>query len=114
MAKAPSRCSGRGLRGRAGGVVFSVSPCSGPLFGGDFGDGGAVGGFVDDCFVRGEVATRACRARLVAAADELDVVGEVVAGLGVGHAGQMVLLSGSERRPCDSPRHPNDPTEMTH
>src|SRR5450755_1464469 len=82
----------------------------GSLFGGDFGDGGAGGGFVDDGFVRcvgrdeglqGEVVHGAWEAsaglvdqvggvlaeELVAAADEFEVVAKVVAGLGVGHAG---------------------------
>src|SRR5664280_1320904 len=77
----------------------------GCLFGGDFGDGGASSGFVDDCFVgrvgrdeglQAEVVHGAREAaaglvdqvggvvaeELVAAADEFEVVAQVVAGLG--------------------------------
>src|SRR6476646_3636707 len=108
MPKAPSRGSGRGLGGGAGGVLIAVTPW---LFGGDFGDGGAGGGFVDDCFVRcvgrdkglqGKVVHGAWQSsagvvdevggvvaeQLVAAADELEMVTQVVAGLGGGRVGQ--------------------------
>jgi hypothetical protein len=35
-------------------VVFAVSVGLVGLFGGDLGDGGASGGLIDDCLVRGE------------------------------------------------------------
>ena len=46
--------SGRGLGGQADVLMLAVSPGFGRLFGGDFGDGGASGGLVDDGLVRCE------------------------------------------------------------
>jgi hypothetical protein len=46
--------AGRGLGGRADVRMLAVSPGFGRLFGGDFGDGGAGGGLVDDSLVRRE------------------------------------------------------------
>src|SRR6478735_540016 len=126
MTKAPSR-----VRGGAVVVVLAVwcSPWRGGLFGGDFSDGGAGGGFVDDCFVRGVGRDEGLQGKvvhgawqssaglvdevggvvaeqLVAAADQLEVMCQVVPGLGVGHAGQRVaqrdpLVQGGEAAEFD-------------
>ena len=126
---APSRGSGRGLGGHGDGLLFAVSSGGGWLFGGDFGDGGPGGGLVDDGLVRGERGDEGLECevvhgpgqaaaglvdevggvvaeQLVAAADELEVVGDVVAGLGLGHSRQGVaehdpLVQGGEAAELD-------------
>ena len=50
----PVRGFGAGLGGQGDVLMLAVSPGCGRLFGGDFGDGGAGGGLVDDGLVRGE------------------------------------------------------------
>ena len=50
----PGFGAGRGLRGCGGGVMGVVSPGLAGLLGGDFGDGGASCGLVDDRLVRSE------------------------------------------------------------